>query len=113
MTMPPPPLVEVTGPGAYPGDLPYLASIKAHLSGATSPVVVEASCEGVLSRVDGTREQTLHPGQSVVFFFVIPPGHAPDCLVRVDGQECGQWIVSLGDEEPMTMTCAAIEGGEP
>jgi hypothetical protein len=88
---------------------------------ATSPVVVEVSCEGVLLRPDAASEQTLHPGQSVAFFFVIPPGHAPDCLVLVAGQECGQWTVALGDEEPMTMTCAAespskgveIEGSEP
>jgi len=126
-TPPPSPLVEVTGPGAYPGDLPYLASITAYLPGGASPVVVEAGCEGTLLRPDAEREQTLHPGQSVAFFFVIPPGHAPDCLVLVDGQECGQWTVALdstperGDEEPMTMTCAAespskgveIEGGEP
>ncbi len=122
----PPPLVEVTGPGVYPGDLPYLTSIEARLSRATSPLVVEAGCEGVLLRQGAMREQTLHPGQSVAFFFVIPPGHAPDCRVVIviadeaAGQECGQWTVALGsapergDEEPMTMACAVeTGGGEP
>jgi hypothetical protein len=114
----PPPLVEVTGPGAYPGDLPYLAAIEARLSRATSPLVVEAGCEGTLLRQGATSEQTLHPGQSVAFFFVIPPGHAPECRVviviagEVAGQECGQWTVALGGEEPMTMACAVETGGD-
>ncbi len=109
---PPPARVEVTGPGAYPGDLPYLTAIKVYLTTAQAPVLVEASCDGTLLRPDAAREQTLHPGQSAAFFFVIPPGHASDCRVAVAGQECGQWTVALGIEEPMTMVCA-VEAGEP
>ncbi len=115
--MTPPPLarVEVTGPGVYPGDLPYLTSIKAYLAAGQSPLVVEAGCQGTLLRPDAAREQTLHPGQSVAFFFVIPPGHTPDCRVDIAiageaaGQECGQWTVALGREEPLTLACA-VEG---
>ncbi len=118
-TAPPMPLVQVTGPGTYPGDLPYLAVIEAHLSQSQSPVVVEADCQGTLRRQGTTSSQTLHPGQSVAFFFVIPPGHTPDCRVdiviagEVAKQECGQWAIALGVEEPMTLTCAVEQGGGP